>query len=71
MFDLNRQQKLSLGKFFGEVAVIIIAVVIIGNEIKPDIPVFTSAIYDILAFLSAVIGFCILGTVDDDTTPKK
>ena len=71
MFNLNKQQKKSLGKFFGDVSIIIIAVVVIGNEVKPDIPVLTSVIYDVLAFLSAVIGFCILGTVDNDTTPKK
>jgi|SRR6266702_1320332 len=71
MIKLNRRQKKSLGKFFGDVSIIFIAVAVIGNAVKPDIPVIRSLIADVLAFSSAVIGFCILGTVDDETTPKK
>ena len=72
MFDLNRRQKMSLGKFFADVSLIIIAVVVIGNEVKPDIPELTSLIYDVLAFVSAIIAFIVFGTIDDDDeTPKK
>ncbi len=67
----NERQKVALAKYFWDSATVVITIVVIGNSVKPDIPVIRSVIATGLAILFAVIGYVIQGTVDDDKPPRK
>lgn len=62
---LNNRQKKSLSKYFRNSAISCIAVAVIGNSIKSDIPVINTVVILVIAVVFTVLGLLVLRNVGE------